>query len=405
MKKISMQQFLVHQPGYPAQSASDAEYLNVANTLLAVAVRIGVPDRISEELLQRMALTVVCYYQDIVADSGIWRSFVDQCQDLYGHRVPFYDCGDDYVLYELNEVDIRFLIWYVWAMCSDDRLISPDNEDIRKISEAWFEVLESVYDDVSDPEEYHFAREIELTGEDADPDRIYRFGTWLFMHCYLMTPAYSLTLSQILEDPEVRSGSDGYKALQGRLEQSMMQDPVGPLALYIKEWIYLIIEGRMPQHQQRPENVGQTVEHPYYSPFLKATGGSRIKFIGSYDELNRFFIDVLGWDADEDHLPQMKTERNFVLLVDKTKGMLLAKNIDECINHPENPFYDKEYARKHSIELLTTRGCCPADLLAYLYEHGCMTDASFDGSDDTDLVLRNHDFIARCYLQQYYRGD
>ena len=37
---------------------------------------------------------------------------------------------------------------------------------------------------------------LEIHAEE-DSEAIYRLGNWLFMHCYLMTPAYALTLSEI----------------------------------------------------------------------------------------------------------------------------------------------------------------------------------------------------------------
>ncbi|MDE6559546.1 MAG: DUF3843 family protein [Muribaculaceae bacterium] len=57
------------------------------------------------------------------------------------------------------------------------------------------------------------------------------------------------------------------------------------------------------------------------------------------------------------------------------------------------------------MDLITERGLCPADLLHYIFEHDALPDAHFPGSDDYVLVDKNRDFIARCYLQKYYRGD
>ena len=121
--------------------------------------------------------------------------------------------------------------------------------------------------------------------------------------------------------------------------------------------------------------------------------------------MNRFFIEALGWEKDTEHLSQVKNGRDFVLLVNPKKGMLMARNVAKCIADPENPLYDKLYARKMAIELLAVRGLCPVDLLKYVLKHGWLPDACFPDSDNTELVARNADFIARCYLQDYYRGD
>lgn len=128
-------------------------------------------------------------------------------------------------------------------------------------------------------------------------------------------------------------------------------------------------------------------------------------YFGSYEEMNAFFVSALGWADNEEHLPQMKNCRDFILMVNREKGMLVAHDIARCIAAPDNPLYDRDYARTHAIELLTERGCCPGDLLSYVCSNGWLPDAVFPGSDDTELVASNWDFIARCYLQQYYRGD
>ena len=85
--------------------------------------------------------------------------------------------------------------------------------------------------------------------------------------------------------------------------------------------------------------------------------------------------------------------------------MLVARNVARCLKTPLNPYYDAEYAKRHSFELLTERGACPGDLLQRACREGWLPDAKFPESGDYSLVAENQDFIARCYLQQYYRGD
>ncbi len=249
-------------------------------------------------------------------------------------------------------------------------------------------------------EDYRLTHELEVHAEE-DSDAILKLGNWLFMHCYLMTPAYALTLAEIASEFDL-SKEDGLIAFQKRMEQSMVEDPTGPLALYVREWLYLMIEGKMPSVANRSASAG---EHKYYTSFTKATNGEIIKFFGNYQELNSFFIDALGWEKGEEHLSQLKKGNDFILMVNREKGMLLAHDIAKCIAHPLNPYYDKRYASEHAIELLTDRGCCPGDLLRYVCENGWLPDARFENSDDSQLVSDNWDFIARCYLQQYYRGD
>lgn len=397
---ITMQQFLLRQPAAPEVTSTDEYYLNLANHLVKIAKEQGLFPDFPEKVIERVAMTLIGYYQDVICDAGIWRSFITECRRLYNYTVPFYDDGAEYMDYELNQMDVRFMTWYALAMSYDPkRMLYPYNPDLLKGADMWWAELDRVYDESPLPVDYRLTHELEMHAEE-DSEAIFKLGNWLFMHCYLMTPAYAMTLSEIASGFDL-SNDDNIPLFQERMEQSMAEDPTGPLALYLREWLYLIIEGKLPATKKGEE----ASEHKYYTAFTKATGGKVIEFFPDYASLNKFFIEALGWADNQEHLPQMKGEQDFILLVNKEKGMLLAKNIAKCIKAPDNPLYDADYAKSHAIDLLTVRGCCPADLLHYVCNHGWLPDAVFPDSTDHELVKNNWDFIARCYLQQYYRGD
>lgn len=395
-----MQQFLLRQPAAPEITSTDSFYLDLANRLVEIAREKRLFKDYPDKVVERAAMTLIGYYQDVICDAGIWRSFITECRRLYGYTVPFYDDGGEYMDFELNLIDVRFMTWYAFSMNYEaKRVANPLDKSLLEGADMWWRELDRVYDEAPLPEDYRLTHELEIHAEEDD-EAILRLGNWLFMHCYLMTPAYALTLAEIASGFDL-SKEDNLPAFQERMEQSMAEDPTGPLALYLREWLYLIIEGKLPPEKKELLQG----EHKYFTAFTKATDGKVIAFFQNYEELNRFFIEGLGWAENEEHLPQMKNEHDFVLMVNKEKGMLLARNIAKCIKSPDNPLYDKEYASRHAIELLTERGCCPADLLHYVCSNGFLPDAVFPGSNDHELVRRNWDFIARCYLQQYYRGD
>ena len=400
---ITMQQFLLRQPAAPEETTTDRYYLDLANRLVDIAVREKLFPGYPEKAIERAAMALIGYYQDVICDAGIWRSFITECRRLYGYTVPFYDEGGEYMDFELNKIDVRFMVWYSLSMNYEPhRTAYPLEPELLRGADAWWRELDRVYDESPLPVDYRLTHELEIHAEE-DNEAIMKLGNWLFMHCYLMTPAYAMTLGEIASGFDL-SKEDNIPLFQERMEQSMAEDPTGPLALYLREWLYLIIEGKLPREKGNKDKE-EKEEHKYYTAFTRATGGKTVKFISGYEELNKFFIEALGWAPDQEHLPQMKNERDFILMVDREKGMLLARNIARCVKAPDNPMYDKEYASTHAIELLTERGCCPADLLHCIFKHDWLPDAVFPGTDDHELVKRNRDFIARCYLQQYYRGD
>ena len=386
----------------PDETETDKFYFDLCNHLIAIAKDKGLFPSYPEKVTERAALALIGYYQDVICDAGVWRSFITECRRLYGYTLPFFSKeGEEYTDYELNRSDVRFMVWYALSMNYENRRVCyPYDREIIVGADVWFEELERVYDEAPIPVNYRLAQELEIHSEEDRP-AIMKLANWLFLHCYLMTPAFAMTLTEISSEYDL-SKEDVILELQKRLDTAMWQDPTGPLALYLGEWLYLIIE-----HKPAPEPK-QTLtegEHKYYTAFTKFTGGKTLQFFSTYEELNRFFIDALGWAEGEQHLEQVKNDKDFVLMVDPVKGMLLARNIARCIACPDNKLYDQEYAKTHAMELLTERGCCPGDLLRFVCEKGWLPDAVFPGTDDTALVATNWDFISRCYLQQYYRGD
>lgn len=400
MEKISKQEFLLRQPDYPNWNETDEYYYNCGNELYNTCKYNSFVKSMPEGVYKRIVLTLINYLQDIVGDTGLWRSFVNANRELYGFSIPFHTVSESYIDYELNREDVRFLVWYLTAMLWEEkRLIFPHDNALISFADNCFDYLDSVYDNAPIPVNYNLTKGLDLNDAE-DTEKILHLGNWLFLHSYLLTPAFALSLHQLMSEMDTNN-PDFTSELNKRLEEAIVEDTTGPLALFIPEWVYLIINGALP----KPKNVNNNAEHPYYKKFITNNDGKTIKFFNSYSAMNQFFIDALGWEPGEEHLAQVKGANDYVLMVNKSKGMLMASNICRCIKSPDNPYYNKGYADQHAIELLTERGCCPGDLLHEILRNNWLPDAKFPNTDDYKLVADNADFIARVYLQLYYRGD
>lgn len=401
MENISKQEFLLRQPAFPKVSETDPYYHDAANALLKVAAGTPFGAAMEPGILRKTVLTLIDYLQDVVADAGLWRSFVLANRELYGFSVPFHEIPESYIDYELNREDVRFLVWYCTAMFQEERRdISPHDPALLDLADRCFEYLDMIYEEAPVNESFNLARGLEFN-DPEDHEAILYLGNWLFLHSYLLTPAYTLSLRELFMSVDQKN-PDADVELNTRLESAMMEDTTGPLALFTPEWVYLMLKGKLPK-EKKATAPGKV--HPYYEAFVKATGGKEIAFFGSYEEMNTFFIDALGWEAGKRHLEQVADSHDFVLMVNREKGMLMARDIDRCIAAPDNPYYDRQFAADHAMHLLTDRGLCPGDLLRKILKEGWLPDAHFAGSHDTALVQGNADFIARCFLQIYYRGD
>jgi hypothetical protein len=184
-----------------------------------------------------------------------------------------------------------------------------------------------------------------------------------------------------------------------------MNLPTGPLALFLREWVWLLVSGELPKPKRKKSDENEA-QHSYYEPFIKANNGKRIAFFNDYKSLNEFLHKAFNWDPNEENIPGLKDCHDFTLLVNEKKGMLLARDIARCLAHPDNPCYDKEYAINNAFRLITERGAAPIDLVQYALANNLLPDLRWTGVEGSEILTHdNADFIARCYLLQFYRAD
>jgi len=408
MDNITLKQFRFSQPAGDVEHLSDKEYLQLANRLYHTWINRGLMQDAPDDLKKVVCIGLLGYYQDIISDAGVYRTFTDECLRLYGRRVPFHENSEEYIVYELNLADVEFVVWYLLAFNSmSHRFMSPADSRLIQLAEALYHVLEDEYDDIPDPEGYTSLFQVELHNPE-DADTLHDLSQWLFWKNWLILPPFQLTFAQIYSrwveiQHTAASPHEATRMIDEEKSTAMAQIPTGPLAMYLREWLYLILTGKLPS--SRVDTAKSKEIHPWYTAFIKATGGSDIRFIKNYQELNNFFINALNWKAGEEHLPQFRGHEYFVLMVTPERGLMVAKELARCVKHELNPYYDREYARKFAFNALSQRGVCPADMLHRFISDGNLPDAVFPETDDAALVSDNADFIARAYLQEFYRGD
>ena len=410
--EITAKDFMLKQPNYPQVAESDNYYMVLAGRLAKMWDNSRLLMNVDDEVRRDVVLAVTGYFQDVVADAGIWRSFSTMCNELYGRPVPFFDRPDDYIDSELNEVDLRFMVWYVIESESEMHgHLSPHDPGVARLAHLFFNLLDAVYEDAPTPVEYKMAMDVDFNDE-HDTEKAYDLSHWLFWNCYFLRPAATSTLRMVAAKAQeiINAYPDKDEAREHLLEMNrrvMVENTTGPLSLSIGEWMELIVNGKTPETADESD-VEQGNEHRFYKQLVEATGGSRIAFIDGYDALEQFVGERMGWGKSATgHLPGMKRFGNFVLLGNRQRGLLIAHDVAQYIKHPENLMYDPQAARSEAHRIVTERGVAPIDLVKYLFENNLVPDARlpFEKDEERSLLHENWDFLARLYLQTHYRGD
>ncbi len=399
LMSITLQQWLSRQP-YTQSTDSDRYYTQLANRIYALVKTSPLKHRLNDDYAKSLCCDIVGYFADILSETGLWAAFLSHHRTLYGRTLPFFP-AENYYDGEVNRDDVRVLLWYLLGTHDTlHEILSPLDSALLETADQIYDLLESEYETAPDSpllQEFCLPEQNEID----DPDARYRFAEWLFWDSFLLGPSNRSLARQLLHEVHDKAYPEKEKLrqLEKLRRKSLYELPAGPLALFAHEWVSLLWQHSFPEEPEETKEL-----HPYYLQFTQSTGGSPIKYIASYTELDRFLSNEMQWgEAKGGHLSHLSRKKNFVLYVTPYKGMLIASEVAQCISDPANPCYDKEKARREAISLLTYPGRCPIDLLLYLCSHDLLPDACFADGDHR-LVADNWDFIARCLLQDYYRA-
>ena len=95
--EITIKDFMLKQPNYPDVAETDKYYIILATRLAKIWDNARILMNIGEDVRKEVVLAIVGYFQDIISDAGIWRSFSTMCYKLYNRPLPIYERPDDYM--------------------------------------------------------------------------------------------------------------------------------------------------------------------------------------------------------------------------------------------------------------------------------------------------------------------
>ena len=144
-KPLLMDDWLKYHP-YSQPSKTDYYYLKLCNNLLRANSDEPLLNLLKWSEYKELTCTLVCWFEDIVSETNIWRSFTAEHKRLYGKYLPFFDTENDYFDDEINQQDIEFLIWHFFSMCEADLLIDPFHDIFKKFAVKTFEILSNEYE-------------------------------------------------------------------------------------------------------------------------------------------------------------------------------------------------------------------------------------------------------------------
>jgi len=142
--KIYIKEWLSTKP-YQKHTETDSYYLEVSNQVYAVIQKHYnykiLKSLLHEKDIKLLSVILVCYFEDIISNAGIWKTFTGLCEQKFGKPLPYYDLNN-YERDETNVQDISFLIWNFINTYSENTLINPNDHLAIEFSSPILDLLD-----------------------------------------------------------------------------------------------------------------------------------------------------------------------------------------------------------------------------------------------------------------------
>ena len=146
LSQLSLKDWLTYHP-YKNATASDHFYIALSNDIQHEMLHIDIEDQFVGSDYKYLACMLTCFFEDMISQTGIWKSFTFEHYKLYGKYLPFYDM-EDYDHDDINLSDIQFLIWHFCSnLSANGHFIDPFSIENSEIARMVFSMLNEVVED------------------------------------------------------------------------------------------------------------------------------------------------------------------------------------------------------------------------------------------------------------------
>ena len=179
--RIALKDWLEYHP-YHSEVSSDHFYIDLCNDLQHEMLLCDVEDILVGSDYKYLSCMLACYFEDIVSQTGIWTSFIDEHHKLYGKYLPFFDMTG-YERGELNLADIQFLIWHFSSNLSIyNHFMDPFSIEKTEIAQTVYAILNETAGQALVNEDLKTALTLPLN---ANMDKVWELLDFFFFGCYI----------------------------------------------------------------------------------------------------------------------------------------------------------------------------------------------------------------------------
>lgn len=222
---------------------SDAYYVKLANRIYR-QLKSGrdIPLSVYKNSLREIAIRTVKYFEDVISGIGIWASFRNAHNSLYGKKLPFYDVDEDtYIDDEINIEDIKYLIWSTVVETNENLILNPHSPGVEGVAELIYNIFDEEFEKAPMNEEVLAV--LCDASRYVDFMKIKPILSWLLCDCYLTSTADAVdSIAELARNYVENVGTDVSLAFYVAMSHYSITHKTGPLALLPQHWLALLLE-------------------------------------------------------------------------------------------------------------------------------------------------------------------
>jgi hypothetical protein len=189
-------------------SPTDSYYLRLCNKTLKIILQSELKAECgtTEKAIQ-LACVLTAYFEDVISETGIFRSFTEHHRERYGRYLPFYDTTEAYYPDELNLCDIHLLTWHtlsLWEKEEENYTVDPslyESDNIVAALDAIYHLFDEEFE--SAPQNEKMQEQLQLSPH-AGMEEIRKLIVFFSQNSYLNKIEYDLFIANELEKTEDR---------------------------------------------------------------------------------------------------------------------------------------------------------------------------------------------------------
>ena len=129
---------------YTQSTPVDSYYTRIANRIYDILEATEMVNSFEKDEPVQIAIRLAGYFEDVISQTNIWRTFILGYKEKFGQYLPFYTTDDHYYDDEVNFEDIRLILWHFTQQYhgwKHGTFVNPDNPANEAASRLIYELF------------------------------------------------------------------------------------------------------------------------------------------------------------------------------------------------------------------------------------------------------------------------